>query len=153
MLLRGDYAAGNETHGLAVTKKQKSPLEGFAETLKNMTPEEKEKWRNDAMERVKKAHEEEECKRNQPPASKTGTCVACRGLVKGEYVHGLRPGVDRRFVPIGPGSRDYYGWQFKGYHCTRCGLSYKFPPPEGIVTAQGDANEVEGPSPADQGRG
>jgi hypothetical protein len=133
-------------------KEKKSPLEGLAEALKKMTPEEKEKWRNEALERAKKAREDEERKRNEPPKSKTGTCVVCRGKVEGEYVHGLRPGVDSRFVPIGPGGRQYYGWQFKGYHCTRCGLSYKFPPPDGIITGQGDAHETVGPSETDQGR-
>lgn len=133
--------------------KQKSPLEGLKEYIEKMTPEEKEKWRNDAMEAAKKRREEEERKRNEPPESKTGTCVCCGGLVKGEYVHGLRPGVDSRFVPIGPGGRQYYGWTFKGYHCTRCGLSYKFPPPEGIVTAKGDVNEAGNTPEVDQGRG
>ena len=89
------------------------------------------------LEEGRKNVEAAEKKRNEPPETPTGKCVFCGGLVKGEYKHELSAGVDSRFVPIGPGGRQYYGWQFKGYHCTSCGLSYKFPPPEGILTQQG----------------
>ena len=80
---------------------------------------------------------------DQCPDRPTGECVFCKGTVKAEFNHGLRPGVDSRFVPIGPGGRQYYGWQFLGYHCVKCGISYKFPPPKGILTDQGDAANEE----------
>ena len=60
------------------------------------------------------------------PETKTGTCGVCGGEVKGEYVYGLNPGVDAARVPIGHGSKGCYGWQFQGYHCTTCGICYKF---------------------------
>ena len=136
-----------------VTKKKKSPLAGVAEFFKKMSPEEKVAWQKEMMETMRKSREERERKEREPPHSPEGECVFCRGLVKGEWVHGLRPGTDSRFVPIGPGSRAYYGWQFKGYHCHGCGLVYRFPPPKGIVTRQGEAHESGEPAKADQGRG
>ena len=67
-------------------------------------------------------------KKGGPPETPTGKCVVCGGLVKGEYKHGLRPGVDINMVPCGPGGSHYFGWNFQGYHCVDCGLVYKFPP-------------------------
>ena len=66
---------------------------------------------------------------DEPPKSKTGTCVVCKGEVSGKYEKKLRPNVDSFRVPIGPGGRQYYSWQFQGYNCQQCGLMYKFPPP------------------------
>ena len=117
--------------------KKKSPLEGLG--IAPLSAEDVKRLLEEGRQKAAAAKK----KREAPPESPTGKCVCCGGLVKGEYRHGLNPGTDSRFVPMGPGGRQYYGWQFKGYHCTSCGLSYKFPPPEGIVTRQGDANELE----------
>jgi hypothetical protein len=92
------------------------------------------------MELLVEGKEREEERRNEPPVSPTGKCGICKGLVTGEYEHGISPGVDHRFVPIGPGGNQYYSWQFKGYHCTSCGVCYKFPPKE-IVIDQGNVDE------------
>lgn len=86
----------------------------------------------DFVEMAKKASEvieEKEKKKHQPPESPTGKCVHCSGLVTGAYSYKMNRNVDRRNVPIGPGSSAHYSWHFEGFHCTGCGLCYKFPPP------------------------
>ena len=94
------------------------------ESVPELTPERIKQIREEVREKLER--EEEESKK--PPKTPVGTCVFCRGDVKAEHVHGLAAGVDHRFVPIGPGGRQYYGWRFKGYSCAQCGLVYKFAP-------------------------
>lgn len=112
--------------------KNRQALKDAIEKLKNMTPEERKAWDVKVNQTLKEKREAEERKRNSPPESKTGTCKVCSGTVRGSYVQERT--ADWRSIPIGPASRDYYKWVFKGYHCEQCGLSYVFPPPEVIVT-------------------
>lgn len=111
-------------------KKLDSKIADALAHISSLSEKELQEWRDSAAERMKKMREDEERKRNTPPDSKTGVCVHCGGLVKGEYAKEAT--ADWRSIPIGPGSRNYYAWRFKGYHCTQCGLCYKFPPPDGI---------------------
>jgi len=80
------------------------------------------------MDETAKRRREEEDEAKKPPKTPVGTCVVCKHDVTAEYVHGLRPGIDHRSVPIGPGGKNYYGWNFRGYSCVECGLMYKFAP-------------------------
>lgn len=107
---------------------KKTTLAEITSELKRLSPEELKKIMDDAAEAAEKAREEQKRKEREPPESKTGTCIVCKGTIKGNYVRGLRPGTDERFVPIGPGSKQYYTWNFKGYSCTKCGLKYEFIP-------------------------
>jgi hypothetical protein len=154
-LLEIDGVITDEKVKTVLKEVKKSSLEGLKDHIESMTPEEWEKWQRDLVESMKKHRTERaeaERKRNGPPETPSGACVFCNNEVKGEYAHGLRPGTDSRFVPIGPGSRQFYGWQFKGYHCHGCGLVYKFPPPKGIVTCQGEAHEIGESAKVDQRR-
>src|SRR5262245_19228283 len=100
-----------------MTDRPRSPLDEAVDELRKMTPEELKRWQQDLRERIKRQEEEERERRNRPPETKTGVCVVCGGTVEGQWEHGLRPGVDIRRVPMGPGSKGYFGWNFKGYGC------------------------------------
>lgn len=112
-------------------KKEESPLAGVAKTLKNMTPEEIVTLMKKSAREREKWREEEKRKRNEPPKSPTGICVVCNGEVKGEYERRWRD--DGRIG--GPPQPSY--WHFLGYHCTKCGLTYKFLPPNDVVMVYG----------------
>lgn len=109
-----------------VPVKKKKRVQKLVKDLEKvvLTPERIQQIIEETRERRKR--EEEEAKK--PPKTPVGTCGVCKGAVKAEYVHGLHPGYDHRSIPIGPGSKNYYGWNFKGYHCENCGLMYKFAP-------------------------
>lgn len=108
--------------------KGKSPLEGLAETLKNMTPEEHEEMRA----RVKKAMEErdqdEEDRQNQTGkyAPPKGVCVVCSGEVVAKVTREYRG--DPMHQIIGPGGRNQMSSVHHGWHCVSCGLRYEFIP-------------------------
>jgi len=112
-----------------MTKSPPDSLNDFSVWYDKLTPAEKVEQFNKAAELARQRAEDECKRRNMPPETPTGTCVVCGGLVKGVHQHGLRGGVDHRSVPIGPGGQQYYGWNFQGYHCEKCGLCYEFPPP------------------------
>lgn len=77
-------------------------------------------------ERMKAVQKSEEDRRNTPPKCDVGVCVHCSGKVTGEYIKEATR--DAFSMPIGPASRSFYAWRFKGYHCESCGLMYKFVP-------------------------
>jgi hypothetical protein len=113
-------------------KRKKSPLEGLKDHVDAMTSEERKKWKDDLTESMKewrKKREEEE--RNEPPMAPAGKCMVCGGKVSGKYE---RRSVRNNMIG-GPPTPSY--WHFLGYNCERCGLSYKFPPPQNIVNDYG----------------
>lgn len=77
-------------------------------------------------ERMKAMQKTEEDRRNKPPKCDEGVCVHCSGKVIGEYIREATR--DAFSMPIGPASRGFFAWKFKGYHCESCGLMYKFVP-------------------------
>ena len=113
------------------------PLQDFSRLWNSLSPEGKDKMIEEAHERRLEAEKKRREELKKPPVSPTGTCVFCKGLVSAEfkdvmYAHEASHGLSsiRGRTP---------NWQFLGYHCEKCGLSYKFPPPEAILTDQGNS--------------
>jgi hypothetical protein len=72
-------------------------------------------------------------RRNSPPEeTRTGTCVFCQGKVIGRISREYRGDPMHRI--IGPGGRNQMTNVHHGFHCSRCGLRYEFPPPDEVDT-------------------
>lgn len=82
------------------------------------------------IKNFKEVEKERERKANLPPELPTGICVVCKGEVKAEHVRTSNYGLQG--MRIG-GPPPTLGWKMMGYHCVKCGLKYKFPPPDGIL--------------------
>jgi 3-polyprenyl-4-hydroxybenzoate decarboxylase len=88
-----------------------------------LTKEEIEKWKFDneeaKIERKKKQNE-------SPKDDRVGECVVCNSKIiakiTSEYLG------DFHHMIIGPGSRQQMTTIHHGFHCTKCGLKYEFPP-------------------------
>lgn len=88
-----------------------------------LTKEDIKKWLADnekaVAERKKKQHE-------LPKDDRIGECVVCKSEViakiTSEYLG------DFRHMIIGPGSKQQMSTTHHGFHCTKCGLKYEFPP-------------------------
>lgn len=107
------------------------PDEKALEHLKTLTPE---KIR-ESIEDFKKTNDWQ--KSDEPRDNRTGTCMICQGKIVArvtrEY-HG-----DPMHMIIGPGSRNQMTTVHHGFHCTRCGLKYEFPPPKDLNSVDGSA--------------
>lgn len=106
----------------------KSPLDGVTEAIARMTPQELEEWKQSAKKRVEEIEKDAEDERNgtgkyAPP---TGVCVFCSGEVVAKITNEYRGDIMHRI--IGPGGRNQVSRVHNGWHCTKCGLRYEFPP-------------------------
>jgi hypothetical protein len=100
-------------------KKIKSPLDKLSE----LTPADISEALERGLKRIKNLEEE----RNNPKEKREGSCRVCGGKVIGEITRGYHG--DPMFAIIGPGSSAQYVNKHHGWHCTLCGIKYKFPPP------------------------
>jgi len=82
----------------------------------------------EALAEGQKRIEERQKRRDRPHESRTGTCVVCGGQVIGSVTREYRGDPMRRI--IGPGSINQMTTVHHGWHCTKCGLKYQFPPNE-----------------------
>jgi hypothetical protein len=105
-----------------VSEKKKGPLDGIPELEPKQIEEFWKRFHEEKKERERKA--------NLPPELPTGVCVVCKGEVKAEHRRESSWGL--RGMRIG-GPPPVLSWKMLGYHCTKCGLKYEFPPPEGIL--------------------
>ncbi len=102
-------------------------LDNFKKFFDNLTPEKLREFQEKMIAGVKEREAERKKKAETPPETKTGTCVICQGKVVGEYERAVS---NRNYYT---GRDQIHGvprhviWHFKGYHCEKCGLCYKFP--------------------------
>lgn len=104
----------------------KKPKLVDASTLPDPVPLTKEQIK-EMMSRFPECLREAERKRNEPPRDdRTGACVFCKGKVVARVTREYLG--DPRHMIIGPGSKNQMSVIHHGFHCTKCGLKYEFPP-------------------------
>ena len=99
--------------------KPKSPFEGLAVTMKKLDPDDIKRIMDESLKEI----QEREKKEDEPPTYPTGKCVVCGDKVQAKVVRESNIDYDR--IPLGPASKNYYHWEFKGYHCVGCGIKYE----------------------------
>jgi len=78
-----------------------------------------------AAEHVRERIAQEGFARSRPDTEeKTGVCAVCSGTVISDYA--IERTVDIMNMPIGPAGNQFITRRFMGYHCSGCGLVYKF---------------------------
>ena len=108
----------------AKTKQPKGPLDGIPE----LTAEQVKK----ALEEGRKMMEEHRRKeRELPPPEKVGTCGICKGDVVRTWKW-----VNTRPDWIGPGAMAKAVEKY--FHCSECGILYKFPPKQPQLEREAD---------------
>jgi len=132
VFVRSDDTRSYGTDGsVKVTSKKKSVLPDVLLNLKefsdSLTPEKLRELQEKVLAGVKEREAVRKKERDAPPESKTGTCGVCQGRVVGEYEKA--PSYEGMYMGRGPlhNVPRRIIWHFKGYHCEKCGLCYKFP--------------------------
>ena len=72
-------------------------------------------------------------RRDDPPKSRTGECIACSGTLTEIYKKEYNSSFGAALDLIGPGSMYHVVWKSGGLHCPDCGLSYHNPPSEAAL--------------------
>lgn len=99
-----------------MTKRKKDAVPKPVKRLFDLLQQAAERIKKDKHDRDRQVGEHHP-EHGQP----TGTCVVCQGLVKAKVV--MRP-----LGPLRMGGVNNSVKEHKGWHCTKCGLKYEFPP-------------------------
>lgn len=87
--------------------------------MKELSPADVTRMFDESLKKI----QEREKKKDEPPVYPTGKCVVCGGKVEAKVVRESNVDWDR--IPLGPASKNYYHWAFKGYSCEGCGIKYE----------------------------